>query len=41
LAKLGAKNKNPVTAQKLILHFGETWSQKQKPGHGPKTDFAF
>ncbi len=30
LAKLGAKNKNPVTAPKLIPHFGKTWSQKTK-----------
>ncbi len=41
LAKLGAKTKNQVTPPKLISHFGNTWSQKQKPSRNPKTDFAF
>jgi hypothetical protein len=36
LAKLRAKNKNPVTAPKLSLHFGETWSKKQKPSQSFK-----
>jgi hypothetical protein len=39
LAKLGAKNKNPVTAPKLIPHFGKTWSQKTKTWSQPQNWF--